>query len=154
MSTKWQELAFNSHYQTAVAVKEALAQGELSAATEGIEELIDALNRSEKRALKSHLVRLMAHIMKWYAQPDKRSRSWAFTIRHARREIGESREETPSITREAIEGMWEKSLEAARDEAEEQMGEPPAAKTLTWEQVFDEPYVMPEQPRRRKRGKE
>jgi hypothetical protein len=152
MATKWQELAASSHYQTAVAVKTALAQGELSAAAEGIEELIDALTRAEKRAVKSHLIRLMAHIIKWHTQPRMRSRSWVFTIRHARQEIADTQEETPSLTREAIEGMWDKCFHRACEQAKDEMGEPPAVKSLTWQQAFDDEYELPEMVERRRRG--
>ena len=102
----WQELAATSHYQTAVAVEEALQRGDVSEASAGIQELIDALARAEKRALKSQLIRLMTHIIKWKTQPEKRSRSWRATIRNARCEIAESREDTPSLTRQVIEDRW------------------------------------------------
>ena len=154
MTTKWQELAVTSHYQTAVAVKDALSQGDLPNATAGIEELIDALTRSEKRAVRSHLIRLMSHIVKWHSQPEMRTRSWTFTIRHARREIAESRDETPSLTREVIESMWNKCFDAACDEAEVEMGESSTVESLTWEQVFDEGYELPLPPKRRKRGQQ
>jgi Domain of unknown function DUF29 len=151
MATKWQELAASSHYQTAVAVKTALAQNEFSAAAEGIEELIDALTRSEKRAVKSHLIRLMAHIVKWHTQPNMRSRSWVFTIRHARREIADTQEETPSLTREVIEAMMNTCFERACEQAEEEMGEPTSVKSLTWQQVFDDEYELSETAERRRR---
>jgi hypothetical protein len=41
----WQELATTSHYQTAVAVRNALREGNVDDATTGLEELIDALSR-------------------------------------------------------------------------------------------------------------
>src|SRR6266480_3382791 len=104
----WQLLAATSHYQTAVAVGQALEQGDTFQAKEGIQELIDALSRAEKRALRSQLMRLMAHIIKWKTQPEKRSRSWRQTIRNAREEIAESQEDTPSLTRDVIEAMWQK----------------------------------------------
>lgn len=92
----WQRLSTNSHYQTAVAVQNELRQGHTDEAAAGIEELIDALARSEKRALKSQLVRLMVHVLKWKEQPDQRSRSWAASISNAREEIADIQEETPS----------------------------------------------------------
>ena len=60
----WQDLSSTSHYKTALAVKNELDAGNLSEGTMGIEALIQALSRSEKRALKSQLVRLMLHIIK------------------------------------------------------------------------------------------
>ena len=45
---KWQELSATSHYQTAVAVEQALEQGDIPEAKAGIQELIDALSRSDR----------------------------------------------------------------------------------------------------------
>jgi len=55
----WQELVQESHYHTAVAIRDALQEGNVDDATAGLTELIDALSRSERRALESHLKRLM-----------------------------------------------------------------------------------------------
>ncbi len=57
----WKELALTSHYQTAVAIKNELKQRHFEESTTGIEALIDALSRSDKRALRSQLTRLMMH---------------------------------------------------------------------------------------------
>ena len=139
-NVNWQELATSSHYQTAVAVEEALRRGDASEAAAGIQELIDALARSEKRALRSQLIRLMAHIMKWLTQPDKRSRSWQASISQARLEIAEIQEETPSLNRAVIETMWARCLQAAKEQAESEMDVETRVQTLTWEDVFDKQY--------------
>ena len=44
----WEELAITSHYNTAVAIREALQKGHVDDASVGLEELIDALSRSGK----------------------------------------------------------------------------------------------------------
>jgi hypothetical protein len=46
----------------------------VATATTGLEELIAALSHSDDRAMKSHLIRLMQHIIKWKVQPERRSR--------------------------------------------------------------------------------
>ena len=69
----WQELAATSHYQTAVAVQHAVRTGDTASALEGLEELIDALSRSDRRALESYLMRLMQHIIQWRIQLERRS---------------------------------------------------------------------------------
>lgn len=61
----WPELVFNSHYLTAIEVKKSLEAGEVMEAEEGVEQLIDAMARADRRAVKSQLVRLMKHIIKW-----------------------------------------------------------------------------------------
>ena len=85
----WHDLATTSHYQTAVAVHDALHHGDTANALQGLEELIDALARSERRALRSQLIRLMQHVVKWQLQPERHSWSWVATIRNARREIAD-----------------------------------------------------------------
>ena len=71
MGVNWARLSAESHYQVAVEIERALLQGDFEEAEAGIKELIHALGRSEKRALKSQLVRLMAHVIKWKTQPER-----------------------------------------------------------------------------------
>ncbi len=138
----WQELAATSHYQTAVAVDQALEHGDVTGARAGIEELIDALSRADRRALKSHLIRLMSHIIKWKTQPAKRSLSWRGTIQNARREIADIQEDTPSLTREVIERMWQKCFDAAKDSAEGEMNQAANLARLSWSEVFTNEYKV------------
>ena len=137
----WQDLATTSHYQTAVAVKDALEAGDTPQALEGLEELIDALARSERRALRSQLIRLMQHVIKWQVQPERRSWSWVATIRNARREIVDIQHETPSLTPRVLEAMWEDCLAAARDAAAGEMNRPVPPLPLTWDEVFVTEYT-------------
>lgn len=146
----WQELAINSHYITAVAVQNCLKQGNVMEATEGLDALVEAMGRcrqaaatpSEKRALRSQLVRLMVHVIKWKSQPQKRSSSWAISILSARREIEGIQEDTPSLNRNVIESMWEKSLKEAVKEAELEMRQKCDLKALSWSEVFEEEYTL------------
>lgn len=136
----WQELSVTSHYQTAVAIEQELQRGNVQEATAGIKELIDALGRSEKRALKSHLIRLMAHIIKWKTQPERRSHSWAATIYNAREEIRDIQAETPSLTDAAIQEMWDRCFLSAKREAEGDMNQVSSVAALSWQEVFEDPY--------------
>lgn len=138
----WQELSAESHYQTAIRVERALVDGNYDEAEAGIRELIEALGRSEKRALKSQLVRLMAHVIKWQLQPDRRSYGWVATIYNAREEIADIQAETPSLTNDVIEGMWDKSFRAAIREAEADMNQKASISTVSWRDVFDEEYEL------------
>ncbi len=117
----WQELSATSHYKTALAIAHELELGHTSEADKGIKELINALSRSEKRALKSQLIRLMKHILKWKNQPDYRSRSWVATIQNARVEIKDIQEETPSLNDNTIKQMWDDCLSLAIVEAEDEI---------------------------------
>jgi hypothetical protein len=138
----WQELSATSHYQTALEIEQELEKGNVEEASTGLKELIEALGRSEKRALKSHLTRLMAHIIKWKTQPVKRSRSWVATIYNARDEIKDIQEETPSLTNDMIEEIWNKCLQSANREAEADMNQDSSVSELTWQEVFEDDYQI------------
>lgn len=142
---KWQELAASSHYQTAVAVEDAMNRGEIEDAKVGIQELIDALARAEKRALRSQLARLMLHIIKWHTQPERRSYSWRGSIYNARYEIAEIQEETPSLNRRVLEQVWDRCFMLAKRDAEGEMGMQSLVEKLTWAQVFDQDYDLNDQ---------
>lgn len=141
----WHDLATTSHYQTAVAVKDAFHDGDTANALEGLEELIDALARSERRALRSQLIRVMQHVVKWQLQPDRHSWSWVATIRNARREIADIQQETPSLTRQVLEAMWDDCVAAARDAAAGEMNRPVPPLALTWDEVFTTEYTREEE---------
>ncbi|MGA9773799.1 MAG: DUF29 domain-containing protein [Blastocatellia bacterium] len=136
----WQELSATSHYQTALEIEQELEKGNIEEASTGLKELIEALGRSEKRALKSHLTRLMAHIIKWKTQSVKRSRSWVATIYNARDEIRDIQEETPSLTNDMIEEIWNKCLQSAIRDAEADMNQGSSVSELTWQEVFEDAY--------------
>jgi len=84
--------------------------------------------------------RLMAHIIKWKSQPEKRSRSWIATIYNARREIRDIQQETPSLTDNIILEMWEDCFEVATLDAEGEMNKEAEISTLSWKAVFEEEY--------------
>ena len=60
---------------------------------------VTALGASERRALGSHLIILVLHLLKWHYQPDGRltSHSWADSIRNARIQIDLLIETSPSL---------------------------------------------------------
>jgi leucyl aminopeptidase (aminopeptidase T) len=138
----WQELSATSHYKTAIAIHHELQQGHQEEADKGIQELINALSRSEKRALKSQLIRLMKHIIKWQTQPDYRTRSWIASIHNARAEIKDIQEETPSLNHKVIEQLWDDCLASAIVEAEDEMRQDTSIKALSWQEVFEQHYGL------------
>lgn len=138
----WQTLATASPYQTAVAIQRELEEGRVAEAATGIEELIDALSKSERRALKSQLVRLMLHVIKWRTQPERRSLSWVASIADARDEIADIREETPSLNEQAIQDLWAKAFVIAKRDAEAEMGRGTDIEALSWADLFDSTYTL------------
>lgn len=56
--------------------------GELSSIdAANIAEEIESMGRSDRRELKSRLIVLLTHLLKWRYQPEGRSKSWSDTIR-------------------------------------------------------------------------
>ncbi len=137
----WQELSAKSHYQTSVAIKQELLKGDVEEATTGIEELIEALGRSDKRALISQFTKLMMNIIKWKIQPQLRSRSWLFTISNARIEIEDIIEDEPGL-KPKIHELWDKSLKAAKRLAKDETGINPTIDKLSWKEVFEDEYFL------------
>ena len=138
----WQELSSTSHYKTAMAVKNEIAVGNLSEAGIGIEALILALSRSEKRALKSQLIRLMLHLIKWQSQWERRSLSWIADIKDAREEIADIQEETPSLSNNVIAELWDKVFVIAQRDAQAEMGKLSTVTALSWQEVFEDDYNL------------
>ncbi|TAF29062.1 MAG: DUF29 domain-containing protein [Runella slithyformis] len=139
----WEDIATTSEHHAVVEIKKSFQNGDYQDVEEGLEILLDVMARAEKRAIRSQLIRLMAHIIKWQIQPEKRSRSWAATILNARSEIEAEQEYSPSLNRKHIEEIWAKAFGQAKKEAETETGI--SAKDdleLTWEEVFEIEYVL------------
>jgi N-methylhydantoinase A/oxoprolinase/acetone carboxylase beta subunit len=144
----WGYLAATSHYLLAKEIKFSLQEGDIEDAIEGLDELIDSMSKIAIREMRSHLVIIMTHILKWKYQPQKRSWRWRISISNARDEIEEVQEETPSVTKKTIETEWDKVFKKAIRQSADQMGmssdeeknfnpEP-----LTWEEVFEKEYYL------------
>ncbi len=64
---------------------------------ENIAEEIESMGKSDKRALGSHLVVILTHLLKWRYQHGLRSGSWENSIDNGRFEVDEVLEESPSL---------------------------------------------------------
>lgn len=62
-----------------------------------IAEELEALGRSDRRALESQIERVLMHLLKWRHQPNRRTRSWRLSILDGRRKIAKRLEESPSL---------------------------------------------------------
>jgi Domain of unknown function DUF29 len=65
-----------------------------------VAEELEDMGKSERRALRSQLARLLAHLLNWSCQPEARrlsENSWRATIEHARLSVRELVEENPSL---------------------------------------------------------
>jgi hypothetical protein len=139
----WELLAATSHSQTAIAIREKLQQQDYGEAMHGLEELIDALARADRRALKSQLIRIMQHVIQWKMQPERRSRRWIRTIRNGRKEIRKLQQDTRSLTDQLIrEQLWDDCLDSAIGEAEGDIDCDLPGLALAWQEVFENEYRL------------
>jgi hypothetical protein len=64
------------------------------------ENLIDEIEdmaRSDRRSLKSNLVVILTHLLKWQFQPERRSSSWQASIVEHRRRVRDLLKDSPSL---------------------------------------------------------
>ena len=76
---------------------------------------------SEKNELKSRLIVLLAHLLKWQYQPNKRSISWFTTIANQRDDLQDLLEENPGL-RQYVPELLIKAYRNARREAAAETG--------------------------------
>ena len=145
-TTDWEELVTTSHLDTVTKIKWLLEEEDYEEAREGIVILEETMSAAQKRSLKSQLERLMLHIIKWQHQPQKRSTSWVRSIVNARIEIRKWQEEKPSFNNNFIYSLWNDCFLNACEEAKAEMGLSRKDKfelnPLTWEQVFEDEYLI------------
>lgn len=71
-----------------------------------IAEEIEDVGKSEQRELASRMAVLLAHILKWKFQPQKRSMSWTLTIKEQRRLLIRRTKKTPSLSPMLLDPDW------------------------------------------------
>jgi hypothetical protein len=125
-----------------------LRSGELTAIdAANIAEEIESMGRSDRRELKSRLVVLAMHLLKWQHQPAARSRSWSATIDEQRLQIEGVLAESPSL-RPMVAAMLSEAYAIARARAIAETGLAeevfPEACPFTHDQILSRAF-LPEQ---------
>jgi predicted nucleic acid-binding Zn-ribbon protein len=110
---------------------------------EHIAQEIEDIGKERQHALKSHTRRLVMHLLKWEAQPAKRTRSWRASMSEARTEIADVLEENPSL-KSLTAAMPVKVYERAVMQAMDETGLPrkafPSTCPYTFEQLMDDAF--------------
>jgi hypothetical protein len=122
-----------------------LRSGELSAIdVANIAEEIESTERSDRRELKSRLVVLVMHLLKWRHQPGGRSRSWSATIDEQRLQVEGILGESPSL-RPGVAAMLAEAHAIARARAIAETGLAdeafPEACPITADQVLSRAFL-------------
>jgi uncharacterized protein DUF29 len=111
---------------------------------ENIAEELESMGRSIRRELRSRLIVLLAHMLKWQQQPGFRSKSWSATFREQRRQINELLAESPSL-KPVLSRELTRLYSAARGKAADETGLSettfPDACPFTPEQILAEGFL-------------
>jgi hypothetical protein len=88
---------------------------------ENLVEELEGLNKSNERELESHLIVLIAHLLKWEYQPNLRCGSWRGSILNSRNRITRLFKQQPSLKRKLVEIISE-AYPDAKEWASEETG--------------------------------
>ena len=80
-----------------------------------------SLGERDKREVRSRLILVLMHLLKWQYQPSHRSSSWRGTINEQRSELSLLLEDSPSLRRVATE-HFERFYVLARKRAADETG--------------------------------
>lgn len=112
---------------------------------EKVAEEIEDIGKRDRRELRSRMIVLLAHLLKWQAQPGRREdSSWKATIDEQRDQIALLLDDSPSL-RQAFEEFLPEACrravrKAARETGIEQLADSQAACPWTIEQILSEVY--------------
>ena len=107
-------------------------------------EEIESMGRSEKRELKSRLIILLMHLLKWQYQPEKRSESWRSTITEQRISIEVLLEDSPSLkplVAEIFNDCYQKARIKASEETKIKLNFFPQESPFTQEETITNSFL-------------
>jgi hypothetical protein len=104
-------------------------------------EEVEDMGKSQQSALLNRLAVLLAHLLKWQYQPDRRGNSWLFTIEEQRTRIDILLGKNPSLKSKLLDILndaYRLALIRARKETNNQIIFPPTFEQTgwTWEDVI------------------
>ena len=111
---------------------------------EHLAEEIEDMGRSQRRAVKSALLIILSHLLKYRYQPDRRTNSWRATIREHRRRVRDELADSPSLrpySERILAECYQDAREAAADESGLPVGTFPAACPFALEQALDRNFL-------------
>lgn len=107
-------------------------------------EEIEAMGRSEKRAVESNLEILLMHLLKYQYQSQKRTNSWKYTIREHRNRLEKSFKYSPSLKpflEEVLPECYAKAIALAADETGLRRDTFPPHCPFTASEILDSEYL-------------
>jgi Domain of unknown function DUF29 len=116
------------------------------------EELAD-LGKRDRRETESFLQRLIVHLLKWQAQPPKRSSSWRSSIDDSRVQLEGIFKQSPSLRRHAsisIAEVYRQARRTASIETKLPLKAFPAECPYSFGQLMDDDFLPPHESRARR----
>src|SRR5271170_2694515 len=93
-------------FQWTQSTAEMIRQGRLAEVDlEHVAEEIEDMGKRDRREVRSRLIVLVMHLLKWELQPDLRAASWRSTIVEQRTQIELILEDSPSLRRVPVEEL-------------------------------------------------
>ena len=125
---------------------ELLRQGRLNELDlENLAEEVESIGRSDKREAYNRLTVLVAHLLKFQFQPNKRSRSWRSTIREQRRQLRLVFDDSPSLLKTYAPNVFADIYGDARLDASDETKLPlhtfPEISPYTLTETLDEDFL-------------
>jgi hypothetical protein len=113
---------------------------------EHIAEEIEDVGKSEQREFASRMAILLAHLLKWQFQPERRTNSWTNTILTQRAAIERRLRKTPSLKpmlteEDRIADMWGDAREQAANEARIGFADFPESCPWTMSSVLEQGFL-------------
>lgn len=112
--------------------------------SENLAEEIEDMGRSQRRVVKSALIIILSHLLKYRYQPNRRSNSWRATIREHRRRVRDELADSPSLrpyTERILDNCYQDTREAAADESGLPIVTFPAACPFALGQTLDRNFL-------------
>jgi hypothetical protein len=125
---------------------EMIRQGRLAEVDlEHVAEEIEDMGKRDRREVRSRLIVLIAHLLKWQVQPELRAgSSWQATVREQRKPLRLVLEDSPSlrrIPREELFPIFRSAVEEAVEETGLSADRFPSSCPYTAEQILDGDFL-------------
>ena len=115
---------------------------------------VESLGRSEFDAFVSAIEIVLVHMLKWDAQPEKRTPSWVASIVEHRRRIDRRLRDNPSF-KSRLEDATQRAFEVATAKAAAETNLPleafPEVNSYDWDAITTRPYQLPASSRRNRK---
>ncbi len=105
---------------------------------------LETLGASEERELVARYRVLLAHLLKWIVQPDRRGRSWENTIANQRDDLAELLARNPGLQpkeEDAFTGAYRRARRDASTETDLDLGQFPVEPPFTMDEAKDATWM-------------